>query len=188
MLPLSSRHALALSACGIAAGLTLAGCGGGGHAASSGDKHIPTHGGTLDAGKLEQAIRASALKQRGAKATVNCPTAIKVKAGKRFYCVAEVGTKNTPFRVTEKNGKGDVVYKGLHTGQAPLLNGAAISAAIKTSIAHARHVGASVSCPIGIPQQRGLQFVCLATVRKSGTTQFLVTETDSKGHVRYRAQ
>lgn len=110
-----------------------------------------------------------------------------LKAGTRFYCVAEVGAQNTPFLVTERDDKGHVTYAGVQSGQAPLLDGAAIATAIRRRIAGARHVKATVRCPTGIPKQRGLEFVCLAT-DGDGTTQFVVRQTNDAGHVSYRAR
>lgn len=178
-------------ASGLIASWCIAGCGGSGNGgdrtASGAGGHAPaTHADTLDATKVEQAIASSARSQRRAAATVNCPTGIPLKAGTRFYCVAEVGARDTPFLVTEHGTKGDVTYQGLQPGQAPTLYGPGIATAIRRTIERARHVTERVSCPTGIPRQRGLQFVCVATGSHGASTQFLVRETSRLGAVRYR--
>jgi hypothetical protein len=182
------RYLVSQSVLGIVGCVALAGCGGGGSSEGSASHHIRTHGGTLSAVTLEHAIAGSARSQRHAAATVDCPPGIRLKTKLRFYCVAEVGNRNTPFLVTERDTKGNVTYRGMPAGQVPLLDATSIATAIKRSIAGARQVRAAVSCPTGIPRQSGLRFVCLATTRTAGTTQFLVSETDSSGHVRYRAR
>ena len=62
-----------------------------------------------------------------------------------------------------------------------------IERAIAHSIVTQRHVRAYVTCPSGVPQMKGVTFVCLAVTR-FGTTSFTVTQDNSYGHVVYRAQ
>jgi hypothetical protein len=60
----------------------------------------------------------------------------------------------------------------------------AVERAIATSILKQRHMYALVSCPAGIPQQKGRKFTCEAKLTV-GTYPMYVTETDGNGHVRY---
>lgn len=180
-------------ASGLIASWCIAGCGGSGNAgdrtaSGAGGPAPATHADTVDATKVEQAIASSARSQRRAAATVNCPSGIPLKAGTRFYCVAEVGVRNTAFLVTEHGTKGDVTYKGLQPGSVPTLYGPGIATAIQRTIKRARHVTERVNCPTGIPRQRGLQFVCVANGGNDASTQFLVRETNRLGAVSYRGR
>jgi hypothetical protein len=58
-----------------------------------------------------------------------------------------------------------------------------VERAIEQSILQKRNLQATVSCPSGTEQKKGLKFRCTATY-KGGSTVFLVTE-DAKGAVHY---
>jgi hypothetical protein len=68
-----------------------------------------------------------------------------------------------------------------------ILNTHRIELAIKQSILSERHLHARVTCPSVVPQQKGRNFACIATI---GTTKtpFAVIQTDSSGHVTYHAK
>ena len=59
-----------------------------------------------------------------------------------------------------------------------------VERAIEQSILEKRNLRATVSCPSGTKQKKGLKFRCTATY-KGGRTVFLVTEDDDKGAVHY---
>jgi uncharacterized lipoprotein YajG len=73
------------------------------------------------------------------------------------------------------------------TTPATILDTERVERAIEASILQQRHVSATVTCPSGVVQRQGVTFVCIATTQK-GTTPFDVTQTDSAGHVSYRAR
>lgn len=66
----------------------------------------------------------------------------------------------------------------------PKLNTAVVERAIANSILTERHIDAKVSCPPGIPEQRGRVFTCMARPAV-GAYPVSVTEVDGAGHVRY---
>jgi hypothetical protein len=68
-----------------------------------------------------------------------------------------------------------------------ILNTRHVAFAIEQSILAERHVHAKVFCPKVMPQQKGRNFACIATI---GTTKtpFAVTQRNNKGYVTYRAQ
>jgi Domain of unknown function (DUF4333) len=59
-----------------------------------------------------------------------------------------------------------------------------IERAIEQSILEKRDLTATVSCPSGTKQKKGVKFRCTATY-KGGKTVFLVTQDDDKGAVHY---
>lgn len=119
-------------------------------------------------------------------ASVTCPTGITLKRGTQFYCVAQVGSRITPFRVTETNGSGHVSFVGVSKKRAPLLATSSLRTAIGATIRRSRRIEATVRCPNGIPRQRGLSFVCSATDPSGKVTLFEVHQLDGEGHVSYR--
>lgn len=68
-----------------------------------------------------------------------------------------------------------------------LLNATKIERAIERSSLAQRGKHVRVTCPSGVPQEKGLVFECTA-VYSGGSTQFTVTELDSRGHVHYVAR
>jgi hypothetical protein len=142
---------------------------------------------TLNPTRVEQAIAASILAQRHVTAAVSCPSGIPVAAHRRFRCVAEVGSHNTPFLVTEGRS-GHVTFVGIPPPAGPLIDSSRVAEAIERSILAQRHLRTTVRCPSDIPLQRGLAFVCIAMTLSGRTTDFLVRQQDDRGHVTYRAR
>ncbi len=68
-----------------------------------------------------------------------------------------------------------------------ILNTEKVERAIEHSVAAQRGKKATVSCPSGVHQKKGLTFSCTATVKKVNT-QFVVTQQDGIGRVRYAAR
>jgi hypothetical protein len=68
-----------------------------------------------------------------------------------------------------------------------ILNTHRIELSIEQSILSERHIHAKVACPSVVPQQKGRNFACIATI---GTTKtpFAVIQTDNSGHVTYHAK
>ena len=72
------------------------------------------------------------------------------------------------------------------------LNTARVARAIETSILEQRRLHATVTCPAGVPQEKGHVFECVAIVRSTKPpynvvyrTPFEVTETNSAGYTTY---
>jgi hypothetical protein len=107
---------------------------------------------------------------------------------RQFICVAEVDAHNTPFAVTETNDGGSVTFTGISPSSTRLLDASVIQTAIARSVASKQHIHATVRCPAGIPVQKGLPFVCVATAPGGGRTIFKVDQTDAAGHVSYTAR
>ena len=143
---------------------------------------------TVNSVRVELAIAASVHAQRGVAAKVTCPTGIPLAAHRRFHCVAAVGSRDTPFLVTERDAVGHVSYVGVSPSSTRLLDTNMIARAIQRSVRNQRALSATVLCPSDIPQQRGLRFVCIATIPGRRATDFDVQQTDSSGHVSYRAR
>lgn len=70
---------------------------------------------------------------------------------------------------------------------ATILNTEKVERAIEASVAAQRDKNARVSCPSGVHQKKGLTFSCTATVKRVDT-QFVVTQQDGAGRVRYAAR
>lgn len=68
-----------------------------------------------------------------------------------------------------------------------ILNTRHVALAIEQSILAERHIHARVFCPKIVPQQKGRNFACIATI---GTTKtpFAVTQRNSGGYVTYHAE
>jgi hypothetical protein len=141
-----------------------------------------TKAAALSPGPIEHAIAKSILTQDAVKATVRCPRNAPVKAGYRFQCTARLAVGTYPMFVVEQNGKGGVAYAN-HT---PLrtLDSQGVARAIQKAIEKQRHLRATVHCPTPILQAKGLAFTCTAKLAH-GSTPFSVTETDSRGHVKF---
>jgi hypothetical protein len=71
-------------------------------------------------------------------------------------------------------------------GSSPvvILDTERVERAIEQSIHAQRKLGATVSCPSGVHQGKGLDFVCTANVR-GRNYPVAVTQTDGLGHVTY---
>ena len=67
------------------------------------------------------------------------------------------------------------------------LNTSHVERAIEKSILSQRHVHAKVICPKVVPQEKGHNFTCIATVGKN-TTPFAVTQKNNSGYVTYQAK
>jgi hypothetical protein len=74
------------------------------------------------------------------------------------------------------------------SSQSPtILNTEKVERAIERSSLAQRGRQVQVSCPSGVHQKKGLVFSCTAVAGR-GSTQFVVTELDSLGHVHYEAR
>ncbi len=158
----------------LTAGVTLVACG--------------SSASTLDTARVERAVSASILAQRGLRTTtVTCPSNVPLKAGYKFTCNAQLEVGSYPVTVVVTNSKGHVRYEN----RAPLiaLNIEKVEHAIAASIAAQRHLSASVSCPAEVLQKAGVTFTCHAVVSgKPKQYPFLVTQIDNHGRVRYVGQ
>jgi Domain of unknown function (DUF4333) len=85
----------------VAASVGLGACG-------SSEPPAPT---ILDAKKVERAIEASSVAQRGTRPRVSCPAGIHQRKGLTFSCTAVVGRTSTRFVVTQLDGAGHVHYE-----------------------------------------------------------------------------
>jgi hypothetical protein len=65
-----------------------------------------------------------------------------------------------------------------------ILNTERVERAIVQSIRAQRGLAANVSCPSGVHQGKGLDFICTATVRQR-SYPVSVKQVDGKGHVTY---
>jgi len=138
----------------------------------------------LDTARVERAVAASILAQRGLHTTVTCPSEVAIKTGSNFTCDAKLDAGSYPVTVVITNSKGHVRYEN----RAPLvaLNIEKVEHAIAASIAAQRHLKADVTCPKEVLQQSGITFTCKATV--SGSTKsypFEVTQVGNNGRVKY---
>ncbi len=70
---------------------------------------------------------------------------------------------------------------------ATILNTEKVERAIEHSVLAQRDKKARVSCPSGVHQKQGITFSCTATVKRVDT-QFVVTQQDGAGRVRYEAR
>ena len=73
------------------------------------------------------------------------------------------------------------------TTTATILNTEKVERAIERSVDVQRGKTATVSCPSGVLQKKGLVFSCTALVKKD-STRFVVTQQDGAGQVRYVAR
>ena len=80
-----------------------------------------------------------------------------------------------------------VVACGKTETAVTILNTEKVERAIENSITAQRGKTARVSCPSGVHQKKGLVFSCTATVKRT-STQFVVTQQDGAGNVRYVAR
>jgi hypothetical protein len=142
--------------------------------------------GTVDTTRVDAAITTAISRERHQIATVTCPTGIALRKGMKFYCAAQVGREITPFRVTQTDASGHVSFVGVSAGDAPSLPTQAIAGAIADLIPRHHGARATVRCPIGIPRQRGLSFVCLATRPGRKATLFEVRQLNGHGRFGYR--
>jgi hypothetical protein len=73
------------------------------------------------------------------------------------------------------------------TQTKPKLNTLQIERAIERSILRERHVHAKVLCPRVVPQRKGHDFTCIATIGKT-RMPFAVVQQNNGGYVTYRAR
>ena len=163
----------------LLSGLAVSACGGSSHSSTS-------QRATIDSSQVANAIEASVHSKRHVAASVTCPSGLPQRRHASFYCVAQVRSHITPFRVTETGTSGQVKWVGVSPDSTHLLGTTAVAKAIVASIKSAKGVTAVVRCPADIPMQRGLPFACTA-ITKSGNTHFEVRQTDGHGHVSYHA-
>jgi hypothetical protein len=64
----------------------------------------------LNTEKVERAIEASALSQRGVHVQVSCPAGVRQKKGLTFVCTTLGGGSHTRFVVTQLDELGHVRY------------------------------------------------------------------------------
>jgi len=160
-----------LLALALVASIALAACG------SSG-------GSNLDTARVEHAVAASILAQRGLRTTVTCPSEVPIKTGYTFTCEAKLDVGSYPVTVVVTNSKGHVRYEN----HAPLiaLNIEKVEHAIAASIASQRHLTATVKCPEEVLQREGITFECTAVVAGNPKHYpFVVTQVDNHGRVKY---
>lgn len=68
-----------------------------------------------------------------------------------------------------------------------ILDTGTVERSIEQSIFAQRHVHAKVSCPGVVPQEKGRDFACIATIGKTQTS-FAVTQVNDSGYVKYHAR
>ena len=81
----------------LTTGIGMAGCG----------SSAPT---VLNTEKVERAIEASSLAQRGIEPRVSCPSGVRQAKGRTFSCSAVVKRTTTKFVVSQLDGDGHVRY------------------------------------------------------------------------------
>jgi hypothetical protein len=97
----------AASLLGVVVVVALAGCGNDDSTATTVPKTT-----SMDATRGEKAIEVSVAEQSHRIAIVVCPTGIKRQKGKSFNCIATLSQGDKyPFRVTQKDAKGNVHYE-----------------------------------------------------------------------------
>jgi len=168
--PLLAAGRVRLLVPALVAGVAIAACG------SSEPK--------LDTARVENAVAASILAQRGLHTTVTCPSEVAIKTGASFTCNAKLDVGTYPVTVVITNSKGHVRYEN----RAPLvaLNTEKVEHAIAASIAAQRHLTATVACPPEVLQKAGITFTCTATVSGSSKRYpFEVTQVGNNGRVKY---
>jgi hypothetical protein len=160
----------------VAGALLAAGCGGAASTTTTSSKP------PLAVASIEKAIQQSIHTQHGITTVVTCPTNAPRKTGYRFYCTAALDAGTYAVVVRELNTRGGVSY----SNSAPLnvLDSHRIALAITEAVRSKRHLKATVTCPASILQAKGVKFTCRAEIKK-GAASFLVTETDSHGHVSF---
>jgi hypothetical protein len=171
------RHAAAALLPVIAVG--VAGCGGSSHSSTTTSR-------TVDRSRIAAAIAASVKSERHVDSSVTCPTGAASRAAPRFYCVAQVGARITTFAITRSGTSGQLSFAGVGGSVVPHLDAGRIEQSIAASIKGSRGAKATVRCPVDFPRQRGLSFVCTATVPSGGSTRFEVSQVDGHGRVTYR--
>jgi tagatose-1,6-bisphosphate aldolase non-catalytic subunit AgaZ/GatZ len=77
--------------------------------------------------------------------------------------------------------------KSATTAKTTHLNTTRVATSIEQSIFKQRHLHATVACPAVVVQQPGMNFVCVATMRKGGKTSFAVTQGPN-GYVTYQGE
>jgi hypothetical protein len=139
--------------------------------------------GIVNPKRVAAAITTAISRERHQNATVTCPTGIALRKGVKFYCAAQIGREIAPFRVTQTDSSGHVSFVGVSAGDAPGLPTQVIAGAIRDLLRGDHGTRPTVLCPIGIPRQRGLSFVCSAT--RPGRTATLVEVRQVNGHGRF---
>ncbi len=98
--------------------------------------------------------------------------------GRSMFAVAVLGASL---------GVGACGSSGGSAASPTILNTEKVEQAIQHSALAQRGQRALVTCPSGVHQAKGLVFACTATVGRTAT-QFVVTELNGSGNVRYAGQ
>jgi len=99
-----------LNIAGVLVLVALAGCGNDGTSATTTVTTPKTT--TIDPTRVEKSIEVSVAEQSHRMSIVVCPTGIKRRKGKTFNCIATLSQGDKyPFRVTQKDDKGNVHYE-----------------------------------------------------------------------------
>jgi DUF4097 and DUF4098 domain-containing protein YvlB len=146
---------------------------------------FPDAGGTIDTAKAESVTKTLVEKLTGAAVkSVSCPTAVALKKGAAFTCIATGGDGTTaPVTVTQTSGTGDVHISAptlLHTGEAAKLIASGLESKLKFSVV--------VKCPDLVSAHKGTTLTCEAAHPGQTPEKVLVTVTDGKGDIDYRVQ
>lgn len=134
----------------------------------------------LNSKKVEQFLSEDATAQLKAAVTVNCPSSIAAKDGKKFTCSAQSQDgKPIPLKATQTDAKGNVTW------QMDARSTTAIAEDIVVEVKRQKKLVVTVDCPDVIKLEQGATFDCLAIPDSGDTVVVKVTQTDSKGSVRW---
>src|SRR5215213_10493501 len=124
---------------------------------------------------------------KASEAKVACPDDVTIEKGARFEC-----TLSTPagaklrVRVEQTSDAGDVSFNFLDGEPAKLLNTDNLKAWVTEKLAARFKLDAAaitVSCPGGMPLQRGRQLSCTADAEGQPPATVRLTQTDGAGAV-----
>ena len=137
---------------------------------------------TLDTAKLARAIEQSIFEAQGIRTAVSCPARPLQKAGYSFVCAARLAVGSYAVHAVEIDSSGRVRYTGATALR--VLDSQVIERAIEHDIRDRHGPAATVVCPAPVLEAAGLAFTC--TERSSrGRSQFVVTEVNANGRVRF---
>ena len=88
----------------------LTGCGG--NSAPSSTPSTSSGAGSLNTARVARAIQGSILSERHLHASVRCPKNEPLRKNWHFVCFATSSSGQTPFVVTETDGRGSTTYVG----------------------------------------------------------------------------
>jgi hypothetical protein len=124
---------------------------------------------------------------KASEAKVACPDDVAIEKGARFEC-----TLSTPagaklrVRVEQTSDAGDVWFNFVDGEPAKLLNTDKLTTWVTEKLAARFRLDAAaitVSCPGGVPLQRGGQLSCTANAEGQPPATIKLTQTDGKGNV-----